>query len=158
MTLYNASARAIKSVDPQLKVGGPATAQLLDVNQFHDLVRQHLSLRFHPPPSLVVQLVRQHLSTAFSCGSAALTATVAFRPPRWPHPSTLSRRICIRPTHSSATAHTGIRTVISPEPEVNTPACVLCMSGHAEFESRVVQGCRTMSRLRVPRSLTNRSF
>jgi xylan 1,4-beta-xylosidase len=37
MTLYNASAHAIKSVDKQLRVGGPATAQLLDVKQFHDL-------------------------------------------------------------------------------------------------------------------------
>jgi hypothetical protein len=36
MTLYNASAHAIKSVDSQLKVGGPATAQLLDVKDFHD--------------------------------------------------------------------------------------------------------------------------
>lgn len=37
MTLYNASSHAIKSVDSQLKVGGPATAQLLDVKEFHDL-------------------------------------------------------------------------------------------------------------------------
>lgn len=35
MTLYNASSHAIKAVDPQLKVGGPATMQLLDVAEFH---------------------------------------------------------------------------------------------------------------------------
>ena len=40
MTLYNASAHAIKSVDKQLRVGGPATAQLLDVKQFHDLATE----------------------------------------------------------------------------------------------------------------------
>jgi len=34
MQLYNASARAVKAVDPQLKVGGPATAQLEDVAEF----------------------------------------------------------------------------------------------------------------------------
>ena len=39
MILYNASAHAIKSVDSQLKVGGPATAQLLDVKAFHDLAK-----------------------------------------------------------------------------------------------------------------------
>ena len=36
MTLYNASSHAIKSVNSQLRVGGPATAQLLDVKEFHD--------------------------------------------------------------------------------------------------------------------------
>jgi hypothetical protein len=35
MALYNQTAHAIKSVDKAIKVGGPATAQLLDVKQFH---------------------------------------------------------------------------------------------------------------------------
>ena len=34
MSLYNASARALKAVDPSLKVGGPATMQTLDVPEF----------------------------------------------------------------------------------------------------------------------------
>lgn len=34
MQLYNASARAVKSVDPSLKVGGPATAGLADLPAF----------------------------------------------------------------------------------------------------------------------------
>ena len=37
MKLYNATAHAVKAVDSQIKVGGPATAQLQDVKQFHDL-------------------------------------------------------------------------------------------------------------------------
>lgn len=35
MKLYNASSHAIKAVDSQLRVGGPATMQLLDVAEFH---------------------------------------------------------------------------------------------------------------------------
>ena len=34
MKLYNASSRAVKAVSPRLKVGGPATAQLLDLEDF----------------------------------------------------------------------------------------------------------------------------
>ena len=34
MLLYNASARAVKAVDPSLKVGGPATAGLADLPAF----------------------------------------------------------------------------------------------------------------------------
>ena len=34
MKLYNASALAVKAVNPSLKVGGPATAQLLDLKDF----------------------------------------------------------------------------------------------------------------------------
>eukprot|EP00937_MAST-01D_sp_MAST-1D-sp2_P005125 g5125.t1 len=34
MALYNASARAVRSVDPQLRVGGPATAQLQHAADF----------------------------------------------------------------------------------------------------------------------------
>ena len=34
MKLYNASAHAVKAVHPTLRVGGPATMQLLDVVQF----------------------------------------------------------------------------------------------------------------------------
>lgn len=45
MTLYNASSHAIKAVDSQLKIGGPATAQLLDVKQFHDLATCVLYLK-----------------------------------------------------------------------------------------------------------------
>ena len=37
MKLFNATAHAVKAVDSQIKVGGPATAQLQDVKQFHDL-------------------------------------------------------------------------------------------------------------------------
>jgi xylan 1,4-beta-xylosidase len=37
MALFNQTACAIKAVDPAIKVGGPATAQLLNVKQFHDL-------------------------------------------------------------------------------------------------------------------------
>ena len=34
MPLYNASAQAIKSVHPSLRVGGPATANLIDLANF----------------------------------------------------------------------------------------------------------------------------
>ena len=37
MALFNASSRAIKSVDPSLRVGGPATAVLAHVKDFSDL-------------------------------------------------------------------------------------------------------------------------
>ena len=37
MALYNQTAHAIKAIDAQIRVGGPATAQLLDVKEFHDL-------------------------------------------------------------------------------------------------------------------------
>lgn len=37
MKLYNYSSHAVKAVDPQIKVGGPATADLEDVSTFRDM-------------------------------------------------------------------------------------------------------------------------
>jgi hypothetical protein len=56
MSLYNASALAVKSVHPTLKIGGPATMQTLDVADFIAITANStpalpvdfVSLRAHP--------------------------------------------------------------------------------------------------------------